>query len=525
MGTSLIEIGLSFLEGLALIASPCILPVLPIVLAASVSGERRRPFGIILGFVIAFTLFALLSRKLVMVLHIDLDYIKFISLIFLALFGLVLLSEKLSKKFSEITQGLANLSNLSTQTHQGLGSGLMIGMMIGLVWTPCAGPILAAALVQIIRQQSDLQALLLIAAFAVGAGVPMFVIAVAGRRIITKLGFFTHHAEAVRKTFGGIIIMAVIFIASGLNVQAWAWKTEASISKPQLGVIHGIRPYPAPQFSGIEKWFNSRPLSMEALKGKVVLIDFWTYSCINCLRTLPYITDWDRKYRDEGLVIVGVHAPEFEFEKNPANVKKAIAAQQIAYPVALDNHLDTWTSFNNRYWPAHYLIDRDGRVVYTHFGEGDYDITEKNIRFLIGLDNINPSTSTATSSTNNSLTPETYLGRLRASGYRHDTEILARDSWGLSGKWRTKEEYIISEAAGAAIRLHFKAAKVYLVMGVAGTKPITISIGLNGNPVKQMSVEQHKLYTIIDQQDVEEGQLEITVAEPGLEAYAFTFGE
>lgn len=525
MNISIIEIGLSFLEGLALIVSPCILPVLPLVLAGSVEGGRKRPFGIIIGFVGAFTLFALLSRQLVLALHIDLDYIKYASLIFLSLFGLILLSEKLSLKFSAITQGFANVGGkLGANTKDGFGSGIFIGMLIGLVWTPCAGPILAAVLVQIIRQQSGLQALLLIAAFGFGAGLPMLAISLVGRRIVGKLGFFTRHAEAVRKTFGVIIILAVILIASGVNLQSWGGKKESTPVSTQNRLINALAlPYPAPEFSGIETWFNSQPLVMANLKDKVVLIDFWTYSCINCIRTLPFITEWDRKYRDKGLIIIGVHAPEFEFEKNPENVKNAIAAHKIAYPVALDNHLDTWTNFNNSYWPAHYLINRDGRVVYTHFGEGDYGITENNIRFLLGLNKIDMSPDAAVSSVGQ--TPETYLGRARASNFSTNPEILPLNHWGLSGKWHIEEERIISEEAGATLRLHFTAGKVFLVMGAPKDQSIKVNIKLNGNPAGQLTINQHKLYTLIEQKGSKEGLLEITADAPGLEAYAFTFGE
>jgi cytochrome c biogenesis protein CcdA/thiol-disulfide isomerase/thioredoxin len=385
----IVEVGLSFGEGLALIASPCILPVLPLVLSASVEGGKKRPIGIIVGFVLAFTAFAMLSRWLVSALGLNLDVIKYGSLVFLALFGVVLLSEKLSAWFGVLTQRFANAGNdLSRNARDGFVSGIFIGVMIGLVWTPCAGPILAAALVQIIRQQSNLQALILVAAFAIGAGVPMLIISLTGRKIMSKFRFFTMYAEGIRKTFGVIILLAVAFIASGIDPQAlFTGKGITNIANAQpSGLIDAVpNPYKAPEFSGIEAWLNSKPLTMAQLKGKVVLIDFWTYSCINCARTLPYITQWDREYRDKGLVIIGVHAPEFEFEKNRANVEAAIAAHHIGYPVAMDNRLDTWTAYNNSYWPALYLIDQQGRVVYTHFGEGNYAETENNIRHLLGL--------------------------------------------------------------------------------------------------------------------------------------------
>src|SRR5574340_896336 len=370
-----IDIGLAFLEGLSLIVSPCILPVLPLVLATSAGGGRRRPYGIIIGFVLAFTLFAIVARKLVALLGLDLDLVKDASLVLLALLGLVLLSSKLSEKFSALTQGAADFGNrLAGSGGEGLPGGIAIGALSGLVWTPCAGPILAAVLVQVIRQQSDLAGNLVILSFGIGAGVPMLIIALTGRSMMARLGFFARHAEAVRKGFGVLIILSVAYIASGADIEAlFMPKETAEAPRGELVLQEGLdEPYAAPEFTGIEAWQNSPPLTMKELQGKVVLIDFWTYSCINCVRTLPYLTDWDRKYREMGLVIVGVHSPEFEFEKKPANVRDAIAQHGIRYPVALDNQLSTWVNFSNRYWPAHYLIDRQGSVVYTHFGEGKY---------------------------------------------------------------------------------------------------------------------------------------------------------
>ena len=542
-----IEIGLSFLEGLALIASPCILPILPLMLGASIDGGKKRPLGIIVGFVFAFTVFAMLSRQIVNSLGINLEIIKYGSLALLALFGAILLSEKLSAIFSGATSGFANLGNkLSNNSQDGFFSGIFIGMLIGLIWTPCAGPILAVVLVQIIRQESNTQALFLVGAFAIGAGLPMFIISLTGRKIMSKLKFLTTYTKTIRKTFGALILLTVCFIAFDGNARSFfADKKTTEISSAN-GLQDGLEnPYPAPEISGIENWLNSDPIKISSLKGKVVLIDFWTYSCVNCTRTLPYITKWDETYRDKGLVIIGIHAPEFEFEKNAENVQNALKAHSIKYPVALDNKLDTWTNFQNKYWPAHYLIDKAGNVVYTHFGEGNYDKTENNIRQLLSL-NKSEKTTSENQSFNRNQTPETYLGFARTMNFASNEkfksgittytlpQFLSSDNWALLGKWKIEAERITSQRIGAKLQLNFTAKKVFLVLGSNSAKPIVATIKLNGKPLKkfagkdvkksQIIIAKHDLYELVNQDSAQNGLLEITSVDAGLEAYAFTFG-
>jgi cytochrome c biogenesis protein CcdA/thiol-disulfide isomerase/thioredoxin len=536
---NLIEIGLAFVEGLALITSPCILPVLPLVMAASVDGGKRRPYGIIIGFVLAFSLFAIAARHIVAALGIDLDIIKDVSLVLLALFGLVLLSAKLSERFSMLTQGAANYGNQFTMARgEGLLSGVVIGALIGLVWTPCAGPILATVLVQVIRQQSNVAGYLIIISFALGAGVPMLLIALTGRRLINKLAFLTRHAEVVRKAFGLLILLSVAYIASGYDAQILL-TTNRTTEQPrsELMLQDGLsEPYAAPEFASIESWLNTQPLTMQSLRGKVVLIDFWTYSCINCVRTLPYITEWDRKYRDQGLVIIGVHAPEFEFEKKLSNVEVALTHHGIRYPVALDNQLATWDNFHNQYWPAHYLIDATGKVVYTHFGEGKYAVTENNIRYLLGLkDKVAAQVDEFAYS--NDQTPETYLGYARANNFSSAEQLvrnklvdyhfptgLPEDHWALKGKWKIEAEKIVAAENKAALRLNFKAGKVFLVLGSDTGKPLQLKIRLNEKPAGAITVERNTLYQLLDQKQSDKGLLEIETDAPGLVAYAFTFG-
>lgn len=548
---NIVEIGLAFLEGVALIVSPCILPVLPLVLAASVEGGRRRPYGIIIGFVAAFSLFAIVLRKVVALLGLDVELVRDASLVLLTLFGLILLSEKLSEKFSAVTSWAATLgNNLSSKGGEGLLSGVFIGSLIGFIWTPCAGPILAAVLVQVIRQQSDFGGDLIIFAFAIGAGLPMLLISIFGRKVMNKMSFFTRHAEGVRKTFGILILLAVAYIAAGAQALTF-FGSSASVEQAPTGELrlqHALdKPYPAPEFTGLQNWINSEPLTMEKLKGKVVLIDFWTYSCINCIRTLPHITEWDRKYRDQGLVIVGVHAPEFDFERKLDNVKMAVKEYGIHYPVAQDNNFDTWQQFHNHFWPAHYLIDREGNVVYTHFGEGQYDVTENNIRYLLGIQGKASMNEHGQTSRAVDQTPETYLGYNRASTFVGNVKVkgdepmeftfpdaIPRNDWALSGRWTVEGERIITEGKGAALRLNFKSSKVFLVLGSHSGKPIHVTVRLNGQAVGTnggkdvidgvVTVDRNTLYELVNQKGPNNGLLEIESDAPGLEAYAFTFG-
>jgi len=539
---------LALIEGLGLILSPCILPILPIMLAASLDGGKARPLGIITGFIAAFTIFALLSRQILAALNVDPEIVRNAALVLLVLFGLVMLSKKLSDKLLGVTQGLANFGqNLTARwdQKQGYFSGMAIGALIGLIWTPCAGPIMAAAVVQIIQAKNSLEASLTVVMFALGAGMPMLAIALLGRKIMSHLGFLKIHSTAVRRALGVVIIAAAALIYSGADVQLLAASGD---STPAIGgnKVEDMvaNPYPAPEFVGIKDWINSAPLTMAGLRGKVVLVDFWTYSCINCVRTLPYITQWDAKYRDKGLVIIGVHSPEFEFEKKLDNVKAATEKYGIHYPVALDSNLQTWSNFNNRYWPAHYLIDKDGRVVYTHFGEGHYDVTENNIRALLGLGS--EKTEAAEPSRGSFMqTPETYLGYQRGQnfaseeGVAHDAashysfpDALLLNQWALSGDWKVGGENIAVAKAGAALRLNFISRKVFLVLGTENGKPVHVRVLLNGKPASSadvksgdLTVEREALYELIDQGAAKNGILELQSDAPGLQAYAFTFGE
>ena len=543
---SAVDTLLAFAEGVAVVASPCILPVLPLVLGASAFGGKSRPYGIIVGFILSFTAFAFGSRWLIGALGIDLDLVKNASYGLLMAMGLVLIIPALSRRFANMTSGLADhATNMSNRfSGDGFISGIGLGGLIGLVWTPCAGPILAAVLVQIIRQESDLQSIVTLAAFASGSGIPMLLIALLGRRLAGHLNFLKRHTEGLHRAFGVLILLGVGLLASGVDLPNLLKGRPMIATAEAAPMLEDAldQPYTAPELKGITAWLNSQPLTLVGLKGKVVLIDFWTYSCINCIRTLPHITEWDAKYRDKGLVIIGVHAPEFAFEKKQENVQAALQQYGIRYPVALDNNLDTWTNFNNRYWPAHYLIDRNGQVVYTHFGEGKYDVTERNIQILLGEKAAAAETDEAKPYSVGQ-TPETYLGSSRAGSFTGSPALGATDAkgqtyraasflpvhhWSLNGGWRVEGEKITATTAQSTLKLNFIARKVFLVLGTADGQPVPVTLTLNGQPLPddkgQVMVSGHKLYQLVELPAVQNAQLELTAARPGLEAYAFTFG-
>ncbi|MBY0428439.1 MAG: thioredoxin family protein [Alphaproteobacteria bacterium] len=292
-------------------------------------------------------------------------------------------------------------------------------------------------------------------------------------------------------------------------------------------------PIPAPEISTTGEWLNSSPLTSKDLKGKVVLIDFWTYSCINCLRTLPYIKSWYQQYKDKGFVVIGVHAPEFDFEKSKANVEKAVKRFEITYPIVQDNDHILWNRFENQYWPAHYLINKQGQIVYTHFGEGNYDVTEKAIRALLDEKGGMAKSPENPDGYTLNQTPETYLGTSREARL-NTKEPLPADHWLLSGGWKRDAEYSETSAAGASLKMHFRGGKVFLVLGTADGKPTKAKILFNGKPaidaggkdVKDGLVEitDHRLYELIDLKKNGEGEFEIQSSGAGLRAFAFTFG-
>lgn len=540
MYSDLLMISLAFTEGFALILSPCILPVLPLFLAGSITQSNKRALGIILGFIASFTLFSLISRQLLLYSGLSLTFIRIGAYSLLFTFGCIMLIPALSVWFQQATQFITQWIHPRTKTAtQGFWSGLLLGSLLAIVWTPCAGPIFAAIIVQIALQKTNMLSVFILCSFALGACLPMAVIAFYARVMQHGVSFFKTHALLIRQLLGALVILSTALMwaqEKGLLFNNFARGNKIIATSLQQGLWH---PYPAPEIIGIDKWLNSAPLSLEQLKNKVVLIDFWTYSCINCIRTLPYLNDWYKKYHDQGLEIIGIHTPEFAFEKNSADVQRAIKAYGIHYPVALDNQYVMWQQYSNHYWPAHYLINKQGKVVYEHKGEGAYAVTENNIRYLLGIDRDEPDFSSfAAGEGAGIITPELYLGYKRADktlspllypkqirNY-HFSDTLSINHWDLDGSWQVDADRIVAMKAGASLQLHFNARTVYMVMGTQAPHPTAVNIVLDSKPQspKHIIVRHHQLYTITQSTKQHTSIVQIIAQEPGLEIYTITFG-
>lgn len=556
----------SFLAGFVTVLSPCILPVLPLLLAAGADGGRSRAWGIVTGLVLSFAFFTLFLTFLVHLTGISPDWLRYGAIALIILFGLMLIFPELGNRFQHLFSRISALGNFVQNQSSRIGSpfwgGFIMGIALGLIWTPCAGPILGTITTLVATGALSLSAVIITCAYSMGAAVPMFFIIYGGQKIIGASSALSRYSEIIRKIFGILMIVGALAIAfhADIYLQQLTIRYFPTISfehndfiKKELAAMapnqnsaftfaQGNEPK-APDFVGIEAWINSEPLSLSQLRGKVVLVDFWTYSCINCVRTLPYLKQWYEKYKDKNFVIVGVHTPEFEFEKKVSNVQSAVKRFGIMYPVALDNEYKTWQQYNNRYWPAHYLIDQEGVVKERHFGEGGYSETENALRALLHLA---PLASHENVQMLKSQTPETYLGYARASAYGPEIVLkndlsasydykneLPPDRVGLKGQWIIAPEYITADADGATIEINFSAEHIYLVM--QSPDPKIMKLLLDGKPVpaqyqtpdmqeSSIKVYEPRMYDILNLKN-KNGRHKLTLQFPaGVSAYAFTFG-
>ncbi|HUO01482.1 MAG TPA: redoxin family protein, partial [Rhizomicrobium sp.] len=446
----------------------------------------------------------------------------------------------------------------------------------GLLWAPCAGPILGLVLTGAALQGANATTSLALLAYALGAATSLALALLVGGRLFQAMKQSLGAGEWMRRALGVAVLAGVLAIAFGFDTGFLARLSLGNTTRFEEGLISMLRPSPAqhvtqvagstlpvegmmPELSGAVAWLNSPPLTREALRGKVVVVDFWTYSCINCLRSLPYIEAWAQKYKHHGLVVLGVHSPEFAFEKDVTNVKNALTALGVTYPVAVDSNLAIWQAFHNEYWPAHYFIDAQGRIRAHHFGEGDYDKSERVIQTLLkeagykdvpgGIVNPDAKGTFAAADENDMDSPETYLGYGRgenfASGAAYPDQVrayqtpypLQPNQWGLTGRWTIGEQKDVLAEAGGKITFRFHARDLHLVLGPAvGGKPVRFKVTLDGQPPGDNhgvdidadgngTVTSQRLYQLVRQRDgVSDHTFSIQFLDPGVEAYSFTFG-
>lgn len=515
----------AFVSGIVTILSPCILPILPIVLSGTLSGGKKKPIGIVAGFILSFTFFTLFLTTIIKLTGVSAYLLRTISVFIIGIFGISLVMPKFQVATEKLFSRLVTLApqHKIDSNRPDFIAGFFIGLSLGLIWTPCVGPILASIITLAATNTINGGAIFITLMYSVGTAIPLFAITYGGRQLLTNHPWLSTHTVSIQKTFGILMILAAIsiFLSWDRQFQSYILTTfpnygtgltkieDNAFVKNALQTVKksSTLSLDAPELITDGKWFNSKPLTLQSLRGNVVLLDFWTYTCINCIRTLPYLKSWWKKYGNKGLVIIGIHTPEFEFEKNPNNVEQAIKDFGITYPVMQDNAYATWQAYSNQYWPAHYLIDKDGKIRDTHFGEGAYDETEKKIQELLNVDMPinNPTYQVRTQ------TPETYLGSKReGSGFT------------LGGTWTSSEEYAMP-TSNSILTFPFYAANVYLVMRPKNHSG-KIEVYLDGTLQKEITVDLDKLYTLIELPVPGQHELRLKFLDENLELYAFTFG-
>ncbi|WP_247255941.1 cytochrome c biogenesis protein DipZ [Pseudomonas moorei] len=587
---------LAYLGGVLTIVSPCILPVLPFVFARTGQPFIKSGLPLLAGMALTFALVATLAAVgggWVVQLN---QYGRWLALVFVALFGLTLLLPQLAERLTRpLVAAGSRLSEVAgADARPRPGASFLIGVATGLLWAPCAGPILGLLLTGAALQGASIQTTLLLLAYAAGAATSLAVALLLGGKVFAAMKRSIGAGEWLRRGLGAAMLAGVAAIALGLDTGILARFSTAStggIEQALVGRLAGKSSHDSaamtaqnpvseegalpvadkapgtlpvegnlPPLSGAVQWLNSPPLDAQALKGKVVLVDFWTYSCINCLRTLPYVKAWAEKYRDQGLVVIGVHAPEFAFERDVKNVTQAMKDLGINYPVAIDNEFKIWRAFNNEYWPAHYFADAQGRIRYHHFGEGEYAESERVIQQLLreagatkvsdGLINAKADGVQMAPDNNEVQSPETYVGYQRAEHFVPDTSLvpdkvatysppkqLALNDWSLGGQWHVGSERATASAPASRIVYRFHARDLHLVLGPgADGKPVRFKVLIDGKapgdahgmdvaPDGSGRVTEQRLYQLVRQNGgVSDRTFSIEFLDPGASAYAFTFG-
>jgi cytochrome c biogenesis protein CcdA/thiol-disulfide isomerase/thioredoxin len=568
---SLALIGL--VGGLITGISPCILPVLPVIFfsgtqstadgATAVKSKREvlRPYRVIGGLVLSFSLVTLVGSALLSLLHLPQDAIRWVALAALVAIGLGLIfprfEQLLERPFSRIPQ-----KQIATRAN-----GFGLGLALGVLYVPCAGPVLAAIVVAGATANIGVPVVVLTVAFALGTAVPLLFFALAGQRVAERVSAFRRHQRQIRVTAGIVTLLlavALVFnlpavlqraipdytsslqnklgggqqIQQDLNLGGIVNDQNKELSNCTDGSAQLQNCGSAPDLKGITAWLNTagdKPIDLHGLRGKVVLIDFWAYSCINCQRAIPHVEGWYKAYHDDGFEVIGVHTPEYAFEKVTGNVEKGAADIGITYPIALDNSYSTWTNYRNQYWPAEYLIDAGGVVRHVKFGEGDYNVTEKLIRQLIATARpgvaLPPPVDAPDTTPQSGLTPETYFGVGKMVNYAgtgvYDKgqanfafpPTLPDDSFALQGPWTLDYQGATADSDTSSIELNYHAKNVYIVVGGTGSLTVTrdgktTTVPISGPPTS------HQIAT---GNDMARGLLDVHSSK-GLQVFSFTFG-
>ena len=562
---------LAYLGGVLTILSPCILPVLPFVFARGDKPFLTNGLPLLIGMAVTFAGVASLAAVGGEAALQANEWGRWIALALFATFGLMLLLPSLAER---AMRPLVNLGNrLSGDGSKGgIGSSVLLGAATGLLWAPCAGPILGIILTGAALSGASTTTLFLLLAYALGAATSLALALLVGGRVFATMKRSIGAGERVRRALGLFILIGVGTIALGLDTRVLARLSTAQTFGFELGLakLLGVGDDmprttgadlpdegPLPSLDGATGWLNGQPLTAADLKGKVVLVDFWTYSCINCIRAIPHIRALQERYGKDGLVIVGVHSPEFAFERDPRNVARAIREQEVNYPVAIDNKLTIWRAFNNRYWPATYIADANGRLRYHHFGEGGVRETEAAVRRLLiesgrslgdRMTRVEEGDVRAAADLKSLASPETYTGYGRADRFVSPGG-LARDQakdyalvpltlnqWALGGRWQVGRESARSLGSGARLSYRFKARDLHLVLGSTGGRPVRFQVtvdgaapgrdaGLDIGADGRGQVTDQRLYQLVRQKGpVRERTFTVTFDDPGVEAFAFTFG-
>ncbi|MGA2084193.1 MAG: cytochrome c biogenesis protein DipZ [Terracidiphilus sp.] len=579
---------LAYLGGILTILSPCILPVLPFVFARSDQPFLKSGLPLLAGMAATFTLVASLATVGGAWAVRANQFGRLAALILLGLFGLALLFSSLAERLSRPLVQLGGKLSGDHDSSPGIVRSFVLGIATGLLWTPCAGPILGLILTGAALSGASTHTAILLLVYAAGAATSLALAVLAGGRVFAAMKRSLGAEEWIRRILGVAVLAGVAAAALGLDRGVLTRLSLAGTSHLEQRLVALVAPSNAqtqpvkidanpammmsaggnsagvpgmlPDLSGASAWINSPPLTAESLRGKVVVVDFWTYSCINCLRTLPYVNAWYGKYKDSGLVVLGVHTPEFPFEKDETNVRKAVRDLGIDYPVAMDNDYRVWRAFNNEYWPAHYFIDAAGRVRYHHFGEGDYEESEAWIRSLLEERNHQPPPNRATQIAASGAeaapdlqavqSPETYIGYIRATnfaspgGFNEDDARFYRaparlklNEWALTGRWKDEGQIATLLSATGGIVYRFHARDLHLVLGQANDgKPVRFRVTLDGKPPGTDhgedcdangygTVTESRLYQLIRQKSgARDRVFRIEFLAPGAQAFAFTFG-